>query len=69
LAETKRNIVEWKSKEINETNEIADETKMGITKEAKEEKKRMAALMLSKNYPLEEIILLTGLSEAEIKGL
>jgi hypothetical protein len=34
----------------------------------REEKHRMANLMLSKNYPIEEIILLTGLSEEEIRN-
>ncbi len=66
LAKTERNITDWKSKEIGE---IGSETKMGITKDAKDEKRRMANLMLTKNYPIEEIILLTGLSEEEIKGL
>lgn len=28
----------------------------------------MTKLMLAKNYPLEEIILLTGLSQEEIEG-
>ena len=35
----------------------------------KEEKHRMAKMMLTKNYPIQEILLLIGLSEEEIKRL
>ena len=71
LTEKERNIEEWKYKILGE---IGSKTKIGITKEdeieigKKEEKRRMAKMMLDKNYPIEEIILLTGLSEEEIKN-
>ena len=69
LAETERNIVDWKSKEIGEHGEISGKTKLGITKEAKDEKKRMAKQMLADKLPIELIAKYSGLSEEEIKGL
>ncbi len=61
--ETKRNIGDWKAREVG------SDTKIYLPKDAQGEKQRMAKLMLNKNYPLEEIISLTGLSAEEIKGL
>jgi hypothetical protein len=48
---------------------VSFETKSNVPQDASQEKRRMAKLMLAKNYPIEEISLLTGLSAAEIKGL
>jgi hypothetical protein len=59
-------IGDWKSRKLGE---IGGEKKTDISKDVNEEKKRMATLMLAKSYPIEEIILLTGLSEEEIKRL
>ncbi|MCU0290307.1 MAG: ATP-binding protein [Acidobacteria bacterium] len=66
LAETQRNIMEWKSREISETGE---QIKPGTSKELKEEKRQMIKQMLADKLPMELIVKYSGLSEAEIKGL
>lgn len=69
LAESERNISDWKSKELGEP---GSETKISMTKEAKEtndEKRRMVKQMLADKLPLEFIIKYSGLSEEEIKKL
>lgn len=72
LSEKERNIGDWKTRELGE---IEGKTKAAVTKQdemeagKKEEKRRIAKEMFAKNYSLEEIILLTGLSEEEIQNL
>ncbi|MDQ1354772.1 MAG: hypothetical protein QG657_5081 [Acidobacteriota bacterium] len=72
LSGSERNISDWKYRKIDEhgsgtTPALTKEDEMEAGK--KEEKRRMAKMMLTKKYPLEEIGLLTGLSEDEIKNL
>jgi hypothetical protein len=69
LSETERNIVDWKCKEIGETGETGGKTKLGITKEARDEKKQMVKQMLTDKLPIELIVKYSGLSAEEIKEL
>jgi len=83
LDEAQRNIGDWESWEWG-TPRVKKETPVLKEKDVsrgtsaqkdeleavrKEEKRQMAGLMRAKNYPVEEIILLTGLSREEVEGL
>ncbi|MCU0289080.1 MAG: AAA family ATPase [Acidobacteria bacterium] len=69
LSEKERNIGDWKSMEIDGKTKLVNPKEDEIEAGKKEEKQRIAKQMLAKNYSIEEIVLLTGLSEEEIKTL
>ncbi|MGE5339868.1 MAG: AAA family ATPase [Candidatus Omnitrophota bacterium] len=68
--ETERNIGGWEVREI-EKGEVKPKIKVPLPKAEIEHpiEREMARRMLEKNYPVEEIIALTGLSEEEIRSL
>ncbi|MGE5342264.1 MAG: AAA family ATPase [Candidatus Omnitrophota bacterium] len=63
LDESKRNIGDWK------TREIGGEIGVEIPKEVKDEKYQMVKQMLADHLPMELIVKYSGLSEEEIKKL